>query len=585
MAAMMLMAAWAFAGLGSCAVCLEKAITIPEGWEKLAQQPDPSTPMRMLISMHRPDVHSNLVSKLLGRELLSSSTGLDLKQIVSMRTPDKQNVDDVMEWLASNGITDAKPEMDWIKVQTTVGQADKLLDMKLNRYSFDGKRPVLRTTEYNIPDKLSKVIDFVHPIANFMTPEHEVSEAKPLSSDESLQRRDIACSPTTTPDCLAKLYGIDYSAPSNSSIRLGVAGFLEQWASYADLQQQWERSRPDLAKSEYNFTVEFVNGGTNPQDPGKAGSEANLDMQFGMAVSYPLKAVYYSTGGRGEKLGSDGKPVEGELDDNEPYLDLIEYLLARPDDDLPHVLSISYADDEYSVPEPYAKKVCDMFGMLSGRGVSVIAGSGDGGSKGGRNATCRSIDGSNKDMTISTFPASCPWVTSIGAVTNGQDPPKGADFSSGGFSNFFERPSWQDAAVEGYVKELDGFLDGYYNAKMRAVPDISAVGTQYNTIINGQPALLQGTSASTPVFAAMIALINDARVRKGKNVLGWLNEKLYSDKVREVLQDITTGQSYSCVFSDGSKPGGWPAKTGYDTITGLGVPNNFKKFMEVMVDA
>ncbi|OAQ70787.1 S8/S53 family peptidase [Pochonia chlamydosporia 170] len=577
MALNLLMTAWAFAGLGASAICLEKTTTIPDGWQMVNEVPDASTPMRFSIALRQPKM-SGLASRILGDSLLGAS------DIQALRTPAQKDVDDVMAWLASNGISNTKVYQDWIHVSSSVGEADKLLGMQLRRYSFDGKKPILRTTEYNIPDDLSNAIDFIHPIANFMTPEHEVSVAPPVSKDHSLNRRDIACSPTTTPDCINKLYGINYTTPDGKSpIRFGIAGFLEQWASYADTEQNFKRSRPDLVKAGYNFTVELVQGGQNPQGPGQAGSEANLDIQFGMAVGFPTNVVYYSTGGRGEKIGDDGKPITGELDDNEPYLDFFQYLSEKRDEDLPHVLSISYADDELSVPKPYAERVCNEIGMLSGRGVSVISGSGDGGARGGRNATCRTNDGTNKEMTISTFPASCPWVTSIGATVNGQEPPAGADFSSGGFSNYFSRPEWQDSAVEEYVAALNGHLEGYYDPKMRATPDISAIGTQFNTIINGSPLMLQGTSASTPVFAAMIALINDARVRQGKNVLGWLNKKLYSEEVRAVLQDITTGESLSCVFAEGKTPGGWPAKKGYDAITGVGVPNDFNKFMEVLV--
>ncbi|KJK83123.1 Tripeptidyl-peptidase [Metarhizium anisopliae BRIP 53293] len=578
MALTLLMTACAFAHLGAGAICLEKATTIPDGWQMLDEIPDPSTPMRFSIALRQPEMHG-LASKILADGLLG------MGDTRSLRTPAQDDVDHVMEWLSSNGISEAKVDTDWIRVATTVGEANKLLDMQLRRYSYDGKKPILRAPEYNIPDSLDTAIDFIHPIANFMTPEHEVSVAPPLAEDAGLHRRDVACSPTTTPDCINKLYGINYTTPDGKScIRFGIAGFLEQWANYDDTRRSFEHSRPDLIKAGYNFTVELINGGENQQDLGTAGSEANLDIQFGMAVGYPTNVVYYSTGGRGAKIGDNGEPLTGELDDNEPYLDFFHHLSSKKNEELPHVLSISYADDELSVPKAYAIRVCNEIGMLASRGVSVLSGSGDGGAKGGRNATCRSNDGSNRDMTISTFPASCPWVTSVGAVNNGQEPPNGSVFSSGGFSAYFKRPDWQDAAVSEYVDALNGHLEGYYNSSMRAVPDISAIGTRFQTVINGSPFMLDGTSASTPVLAGMIALVNDARARQGKPVLGWLNKRLYSDEVREVLQDIKAGQSFSCKFSGGKEPGGWPATEGYDAITGLGVPNDFNKFMDVLVN-
>ncbi|PON10200.1 hypothetical protein C2W62_51345, partial [Candidatus Entotheonella serta] len=63
-----------------------------------------------------------------------------------------------------------------------------------------------------------------------------------------------------------------------------------------------------------------------------------------------------------------------------------------------------------------------------------------------------------------------------------------------------------------------------------------------------------------------------------------LNKRLYSSKVRKVLHDTTEGQSRSCVFSGDKKPGGWPAKKGWDAITGLGTPGSFGDLLRVLVE-
>jgi tripeptidyl-peptidase I len=62
---------------------------------------------------------------------------------------------------------------------------------------------------------------------------------------------------------------------------------------------------------------------------------------------------------------------------NEPYLELITYLISLPDKEIPHTLTISYGEDEQSLPQEYAKKVCNMFGQLALRGVSILASSGE----------------------------------------------------------------------------------------------------------------------------------------------------------------------------------------------------------------
>lgn len=580
MALALLLGAWAFAGLSAGSACLERALDIPEGWQKLSEEPDAHQPLRMSFALRQPDTKSLYSS-------LNSNNRLSHDQVRALREPAKDDVDAVMRWLASNGVTETKAEKDWVHVRTTVCDAEKLLNMKMHRYSFEGQPAILRTTEYFIPDTLSERVRFAHPIANFMTPTHDVAASRNLAAEKSLQQRQQRglprCDVVITPRCITEQYSINYTAPDDKSpVRFAVAGFLDQFANYADTDNFLRRTSPEIAQTGYNFSVELINGGQSSQEPGKAGSEANLDIQYALPIGYPTAITYYSTGGRGVKLNESGQAIPAEFSDNEPYLEMVEHMLDKSDDELPHVLTMSYADDEYSVPKPYAERVCALFGMLAARGMSVLVASGDGGARGGRNASCRSDNG-RKETTITTFPGSCPLVTAVGATTNTDNPPKGAFFSTGGFSQWFKREKWQDEAVEGYVKALNGLMEGFYNPKMRAMPDISVVGTQFLTVVNGQDVVLDGTSASAPVFAAMIALANDARLRQGKRSLGWLNQRLYSPEVRKVLADIQGGVSKPCPFS-GGKSAGWPATKGWDAITGLGTPDKLDDFLRVLVD-
>lgn len=90
----------------------------------------------------------------------------------------------------------------------------------------------------------------------------------------------------------------------------------------------------------------------------------------------------------------------------------------------------------------------------------------------------------------------------------------------------------------------------------------------------------KGTSASTPVIAAMIALANDKRMRAGKPALGFLNPLLYSDELRHVFVDVTEGQSGSCIVNRTAEPG-WETAVGWDAATGLGTLD-FAKFVEAV---
>ena len=578
-------AALALASIGSCDTIIEHFTELPPGWAiETNAAINPGRPIRMSIALQQPRINS-FRSRLLADDA-STSPHITKEEAETWRAPNQEDVEAVMTWLDSKSINETRLDNGWIHFRTSLSDAEEMLEMKMEMYKYEGHHPVLRTTNYSVPTSLLQAIDFIHPIANFMVPKHDVANApKPLVVRAEMGNLP-ACGKETTPDCIRQLYDMPAGEATGnlSSTRFGVAGFLNQYANYDDIDQFLTTSAPALADAGFNFSTELVNGGQNLQRRDIAGPEANLDMQYAMALGYPTNVTFYSTGGHGVLINETGEINNDEYADNEPFLDLFGHLLNLPDDELPQVLSISYADDELSVPRPYAERVCDLMGLLSARGTSIIVGSGDGGARGTRNSNCRTNDGNNIPVAMASFPATCPWVTAVGAVSNMNEPPSGAVFSGGGFSQYFPAEEWQQGDIDIYTASIGDTLKPYYNKQMRAVPDISAIGNRFITIQKGQETPLAGTSASTPVVASMIALINDARAKYGKQSLGWLNKRLYSASVREVLQDVTSGVSTSCVFEDGKVPGGWPAAKGWDAITGLGVPNRFPDLMRVLLD-
>ena len=69
----------------------------------------------------------------------------------------------------------------------------------------------------------------------------------------------------------------------------------------------------------------------------------------------------------------------------------------------------------------------------------------------------------------------------------------------------------------------------YFNHSGRAYPDVAAVGLDILLYAEGQPNFLGGTSASAPIFASMITLINERRLDAGKKRVGFLNPTLYKN--------------------------------------------------------
>jgi tripeptidyl-peptidase-1 len=235
-----------------------------------------------------------------------------------------------------------------------------------------------------------------------------------------------------TPTCLANLYNFA-SAKVQTVGLLGIAGFLEEYAINSDYAS-FLKTYGFFTNKSKSFTCTAVNGGSCPSSP--AGVEANLDVQYAGSISTSVPNTYYSTAGRGQFLGSG-------TNTNEPYIEFLQYLLALPDSSLPNTLSISYGDDEATVPLSYATNACNLFSQLGARGVSILVSAGDS----GVGDTC-TVGG--KPQFTTAFPAACPWVTTIGGTT-GNSPEAAWSGGGGGFSEIFGRPSYQEATVSKWL--------------------------------------------------------------------------------------------------------------------------------------
>lgn len=358
-----------------------------------------------------------------------------------------------------------------------------------------------------------------------------------MSTEEALATCPVV---GVTPSCLASLYSFDSDASSSLSAgKMGVAGFLEQWPSTSDLSTFMASYALTTADAEETYTCELINNGTCPANPGASvGVEANLDVQYARAITKQIPNVYYSVGGR--------PPLNGTgTNTNEPYLEFLEYLLALDDADLPNTVSISYGDDQSSVPLSYATTVCDLFSQVGARGVSLLCASGDS----SVGTTCK-LNG--KTQFTTSFPASCPWITTVGG-TSGTTSNTAWTSGGAGFSEVFGRPDYQADAVEAWLSSNTDGVSAYFNSSGRAYPDVAAHAVNFHIVDNGRSTIVSGTSCSSPTFSSIIQLLNSERIAAGKSPLGFLNPWLYSN-ASSALNDITSGSSTGCtgVISGGA---------------------------------
>ena len=104
------------------------------------------------------------------------------------------------------------------------------------------------------------------------------------------------------------------------------------------------------------------------------------------------------------------------------------------------------------------------------------------------------------------------------------------------------------------------------------------MGANYLSVNNGIMFHLYGTSASAPVFAGMVALVNAARLAAGKGGLGWINPALYANAAKFVLNDITSGNN-KCQETICCRQG-FTATEGWDPVTGLGSVTFLLSFLD-----
>ena len=159
----------------------------------------------------------------------------------------------VDEWLVFHGVdpthisTQRSTAGDWVTIQVTVEQAERLLGTKYNVYehTLSGDQ-VVRTLSYSLPQELHSHIDVVVPTTYFGTMRSMKATSflqpaiKPQSSKEGALapgELPLGCGTIITPACLRALYyTADYVPSATDTNKLGVAGYLKEYANYADLQ-------------------------------------------------------------------------------------------------------------------------------------------------------------------------------------------------------------------------------------------------------------------------------------------------------------------------------------------------------------
>ena len=202
------------------------------------------------------------------------------------------------------------------------------------------------------------------------------------------------------------------------------------------------------------------------------------------------------------------------------------------------IVSMSYGSPQGVAKPAYVSGLDGL--MAANPMITFIAGSGDSGAN---------PDGSGTFRTA--YPASSPYVIAVGGVNEDfSDNPPAWKNSGGGQSAYYSRPQWQTSlAMPGTGRML---------------PDLSmagGAGAPITTFINGTKMGMTGTSASAPLFAGVMALANQFNNgAKLGDIHKFIYSPIYNNAFLNFYRDSKSGNN------------GYPAKPGYDMVTGLGVP-------------
>jgi kumamolisin len=414
-----------------------------------------------------------------------------------------------------------------LMLRGSVQALQQAFGVELHDYAVPLPRTRKRSTfhtfagQLSLPESVAGVVDTVLGL-----------DSRPIAKPHFRYLRDLKKKPKArsggaqptpfNPPQVAELY----SYPTGINGAGQSIGILELGGGYnsSDLDNYFQ----GLGLAAPTVVAVSVDGGTNsPGDPSGADGEVALDLEVAGSIAPGARfAVYFAP------------------NTDQGFIDAITTAVHDTANN-PSVLSISWGGPESSWPQASITALDDACQSAAALGVSITVAAGDNGSS----------DGVSDGQNHVDFPASSPHVLACGgtrligsgaAIASESVWNDGAQggATGGGYSAVFALPSWQSGKVTG---------------TFRGVPDVAGDAdpqSGYNILVDGQQEVVGGTSAVAPLWAALIALINQQR----GNPSGFVNPTLYGHP--QDLHDITQGSN-----------GTYSAGSGWDPCTGLGSPD------------
>jgi subtilase family serine protease len=485
---------------------------------------------------------------------------------------DLADVDAIVSWLQSQGLKVDEPPVSrsWITFGGTADQVNAALDTDIHSYMVNGVRHYAPSREPAVPAALAGVVSGFRGLHDFR-----------------MKPRVRALRADFTSSVSGNHFLVPYDVATIYDFKTLYSNGLDGTGQTIAVMGQTDILLSDIATFRQNAnlpanppTVILVPGSGDPGVGEEDLPEADLDLEWSGAMAPNARIIYVNSG-------------NGAFDS-------LQYAI---DQNVAPVISISYGDCEPDFAASDISFLSALGQQANAQGMTIVAPTGDAGAT--------DCDGDFPNRLVAQLglsvdiPASLPYATAVGATTlfdvkgtywsptnNGNNgsalsyipevpwddtlafATPGLVGTGGGRSSQFTKPTWQVGL-------------GVANDGTRDIPDVALSGSSYDpylicsggSCVNGFRAAdsslfaVSGTSVSTPIFAAMVALLNQRMTTPQGNV----NPGLYklAETTPGAFHDINTGGNWMpCRAGTPNCPHGgligYSAGRGYDMVTGLG---------------
>jgi len=461
---------------------------------------------------------------------IKERTILSRKEFERLHGADPDSIARVESFAREHKLTvkETSPARRTVILSGTVTAMNRAFGVELKQYEYPNGNYRGRTGAVQLPTALQGVVEGVFGLDN-----------RPQAKPHFRRRRGLrgaraaAVSLSYTPIQVATLYNFPAAVDGSGE----CIGLIELGGGYnpPDLSNYW--SQLNLTETPTVSAVSVGNGSNNPTgDPNGPDGEVMLDIEVSGSIAPGAKiVVYFAENTDAGFLNAITTAVHDSTNN-------------------PSVISISWGGPEASWTQQALTSMDEACQAAAAIGVTICVAAGDDGS----------TDGVTDGLNHVDFPASSPNVlgcggtelvasgTTITSETVWNELANNEGATGGGISDVFPLPTWQNGA------NVPPSANPNHNIG-RGVPDVAGdadPNTGYVTLVDGQPDVIGGTSAVAPLWAGLIALINESI---GKPV-GFINPLLYQNPNGD-FNSITSGNN-----------GAYSAGPGWNPCAGLGSP-------------